>query len=377
MSLRHLFIALTTAALVTAVAACDGGDSGAALGRPEPPAVGRPIGEATTTEITPAGGVLTLADGSLAIDVPAGALGVTTELSIQPIGNYAPGAVGAAYRLGPEGLTFAVPVTLTFSATAVGRDAAALSLSYQRASGYWVRAPDVRSDAVAKTVSVDTAHFSDWTLVVPPVPTANDITGPFALVQTVDIPFSATGDATFFFQGGNADVTWYVVGGTISVPATIAWGASTCVPDSPMQSLADSVAEVKTATAELRWGVNARWDLTCTDPGGGTTREVMATYFDSLGVSLWRCARSWVGTPVCGPDFAGAAYLVDCGADGTVDASWTFSGAACGQACSPADPCKVGVHDCATGTATCQITGNAPDGTDCGGGLICTAGVCG
>ncbi|MEZ5173490.1 MAG: hypothetical protein R2850_08280 [Bacteroidia bacterium] len=38
-----------------------------------------------------------------------------TEISIQPITNTAPLGIANAYRLGPEGTTFSVPVTLSFN----------------------------------------------------------------------------------------------------------------------------------------------------------------------------------------------------------------------------------------------------------------------
>jgi hypothetical protein len=40
------------------------------------------------------------------------------------------------------------------------------------------------------------------------------------------------------------------------------------------------------------------------------------------------------------------------------------------------NPCRVGTTSCATGTAVCTESDNQPDGTGCGGGMVCQAGMC-
>jgi hypothetical protein len=47
-----------------------------------------------------------------------------------------------------------------------------------------------------------------------------------------------------------------------------------------------------------------------------------------------------------------------------------------GGACKPPGPCQTGAISCATGTATCQVTGNLPNGTSCGPQDLCENGVC-
>lgn len=49
-----------------------------------------------------------------------------------------------------------------------------------------------------------------------------------------------------------------------------------------------------------------------------------------------------------------------------------------GQACTGADPCKTHLTACAGpgATATCEPSGDAADGTSCGDGRVCAAGVC-
>lgn len=47
-----------------------------------------------------------------------------------------------------------------------------------------------------------------------------------------------------------------------------------------------------------------------------------------------------------------------------------------GASCTPTDPCKVGVFACGDGAPVCTTTGNATDGTSCGGTKVCSGGAC-
>ncbi len=66
----------------------------------------------------PEGGRLEFLSGRVVVDVPAGALTESVELTVEPVAN-APGSprlvAGTAYDLGPDGLQFAQPVTLTIA----------------------------------------------------------------------------------------------------------------------------------------------------------------------------------------------------------------------------------------------------------------------
>jgi hypothetical protein len=101
-------------------------------------------------------------------EVPAGALASPLTLSIQTITNEAPGGTGVAYRLGPEATTFTTPVKLTFTPTAAdlaGSEAPALAIAYQDSALRWNALKSITRDDAAKTLSVQTAHFSDWSVV--------------------------------------------------------------------------------------------------------------------------------------------------------------------------------------------------------------------
>jgi hypothetical protein len=165
----RLFGSLTTITLLL-FAACGGGGGGGtppppALAAPVATAVGTPLGSAATSTLGAAGGTLSSPDGRVTLDVPAGALAADTVISIQPITNHAHGGRGNAYRFTPDGQTFQMPVTLTFTyidADLEGTVAEALGAAYQSADGYWhwVKYPVL--DIAAKTVTVSIVHFTDY-----------------------------------------------------------------------------------------------------------------------------------------------------------------------------------------------------------------------
>ena len=139
-------------------------------GNPPPTAtaVGVPVGNATSATIGAAGGSVSTPDGKIALTIPAGALASNTVIGIQPITNTAHGKIGAAYRLTPDGQTFLHPITLTFTYTdddLLGTAAEFLGAAFQTAAGFWQWAGDATVDTTAKTVSVATIHFTDWSNV--------------------------------------------------------------------------------------------------------------------------------------------------------------------------------------------------------------------
>jgi hypothetical protein len=130
-------------------------------------AAGLPEGLPTFATIGAAGGSLASSDGRLTVVIPPGTFASGTEVGIQPITATAPGALGSGYRLTPEGVTFAQPVTLRFGYPA--DEAAANATDLMRVAtrdsrGHWIVQP-VTPDAGARTLSVTTTHFSDWSYV--------------------------------------------------------------------------------------------------------------------------------------------------------------------------------------------------------------------
>ena len=75
--------------------------------------------------------------------------------------------MGNGYRLGPEGLSFENPVTLTFHYSEELLDsnpAEFLWIVFQESDGSWKAMLKSALHSDAKTVTVETSHFSDWSL---------------------------------------------------------------------------------------------------------------------------------------------------------------------------------------------------------------------
>lgn len=126
------------------------------------------IGAPATQMIGVAGGTLTSPDGKVKMTIPQGAVAVNTAFSIQPITNtlYEDDASRVAWRLLPEGTVFAKPVEIVFKyddadlATTVEDF---MIVTWQDANGHWKVEP-ARLNKQAKTLTVETTHFSDWTV---------------------------------------------------------------------------------------------------------------------------------------------------------------------------------------------------------------------
>ena len=79
--------------------------------------VGTPAGDPITKTIGISGGSIASPDSVMELVIPAGALPANTDITIQPVTNEAPGGIGLAYDLLPDGTTFSKPATLTFHYT--------------------------------------------------------------------------------------------------------------------------------------------------------------------------------------------------------------------------------------------------------------------
>src|SRR5574342_363987 len=264
---RHRGRAALPVLLIVAIA-CGGDATPEVVGlAPVPTRPGAPEGPPSSASISAEGGTLSTPDGALSISIPAGAVTSPIEFTITPIANTARGAVAGAFRLGPDGATFARPVTLTFKGPAEYPPRGGLgdvAVVTQDRDGYWQRVEPATRDGGANSISIVTDHFSDWALVwTSGTPVAE---GPIELFQTVGIPFNAQGHAAVYLMNDSASFTTYVLAGTLTVPATIAVGSDTCVPDQATKSWAN-IAEIDKARRVFRWGTGVFWTLTCTSPG--------------------------------------------------------------------------------------------------------------
>jgi hypothetical protein len=132
-------------------------------------AMGTPIGDPVTKTIGASGGAIASPDGRLQLEIPAGALTGNTEITVQPVSNEAPGGLGSAYQLLPEGIAFSKPVTITYHYTdeeVNGSHPFFLSIAYQDSTLSWhTDRKNIDRDTLAKTISISSTHFSIWSLM--------------------------------------------------------------------------------------------------------------------------------------------------------------------------------------------------------------------
>lgn len=336
--------------------------------------VGRPQGPPVSGTFDAAGGVVGSPDGAVRLTVPPGAVSAPTAFTVTPISSRAPGAVGSAYRIEAGG-PFRGQLEVSFRGLGsypLGLDARSLGIRFQDARGFWREPEAVRRDTAGDSIAASTSHLTDWALVLTAPPA---LEGTFTLDQGVGIPFSATGTAALYAVPDGGEPT-YLLTGTITVPAELTRGTSTCVPDPPTQVLEPSVAEVHASV--FRWGINGRWAVTCTDSAtGGVSSGDLATLFDTMQINLGRCAGRYLGTQVNGPAAVQGSYASDCGTEGQVIATWSFRGCSPGGSCLPDDPCRSGTVSCSLGVGTCTPGAPLPPGSACGAAEVCdAAGAC-
>ena len=135
---------------------------------PTPTPIGTPVGAISSKTIGVTGGMMSSSDGTIQLEIPAGAIAGELSVGIQEITNNAPGRAGKAFRLTPEGTVFSKPVKLRFAYTdeeIVGSVPQLLSIAYQDAKGVWQMYRKPVLDNASKTITVETTHFSDWSKV--------------------------------------------------------------------------------------------------------------------------------------------------------------------------------------------------------------------
>jgi hypothetical protein len=128
-------------------------------------AIGKPIGKKLAITISKDGGSLKSSDGMVELIFPVGAVSKKTDISIQPITNLMNNGNGNAYRFEPSGIQFKKPVQLIFHYDDEEiKDSLQLLLgiAMQDDKGQWYNLNKTELDTVAKTISGNINHFSDW-----------------------------------------------------------------------------------------------------------------------------------------------------------------------------------------------------------------------
>ncbi|MCH5714783.1 hypothetical protein [Niabella hibiscisoli] len=126
------------------------------------------MGATITKTIGPGGGTLQSVDGKISIQIPEGALSAPTTVGVEPITNTNIAGIGASFRLTPHGQLFAKPITISYSweglQDSIGLPQT-LGLAYQMDDGIWKFVGASSFNATAKTISFNSTHFSDWSLM--------------------------------------------------------------------------------------------------------------------------------------------------------------------------------------------------------------------
>lgn len=361
--------------LALACAACG---SGGGVTRPTAASPGSPVAAPVSAQLGSPGGTVTSADGRLTVHIPAGALAQATTVSVQEITNTAPNGIGSAYRLGPSGSVFAVPVAITFRAD-LSRPAANQAVWFYDPTAtdkYWVPSGSLLRNVRNNLVTSQSTHFSDWSLVASD-PSQN-MAGTFTVTSSLNVstPFTANGAVSLAYSGADAVERVYLLSGSATLQTVTDATGNVCTPDSATKNLIPNVAEAFLSPAKLAWAGSALWDLTC-----GTAPDFIEMVFDDNGMTHLDCARgftSGAAAPVTTADQATGDYTIDCTQSppsiGTLRVTWNFL--RCGGTCSTGDVCATAsAYDCSSGQPVCTDTTFVAAGTACttstGGAGVC------
>jgi len=137
---------------------------------PDSTEIGTPLGEPTTKEIGPAGGLIRSEDGRLELYFPAGALSQQTVISILPVTNFAPNGTGVAYRCEPSGVLFSKPVEVFFHYSdeeAMICPPDLMGFAQQDHNGKWSFLNYNGWDSLNKTLKGTVEHFSEFPSCAP------------------------------------------------------------------------------------------------------------------------------------------------------------------------------------------------------------------
>lgn len=130
----------------------------------------------TSKEIDETGGVVAGSDGVINLNIPEGAVDANTTISIKESATVSPtNGIGKVYTLSPDGTQFAKPVKLSFQYTdkdALTTPPSAMAIAFKKSDNTWQIMPTLELDEVTNTITTETNHFSEWTLLEVPTITS-------------------------------------------------------------------------------------------------------------------------------------------------------------------------------------------------------------
>lgn len=160
--------------------------------RPDAPLRDLRLDGSTSMVLGVNGGTLQSADGSLALEVPAGALGGDTTLTVTLTSNVPSGAIGGVgYDIGPTGLVFSKPVTLRVGyipALLMGADESKLRLGTVQ-GGAWTVVSGSSVNVNQHQVMGQSTHLSVYGVMLLPAPKCVDggVAGDGGKVSTLPV----------------------------------------------------------------------------------------------------------------------------------------------------------------------------------------------
>jgi hypothetical protein len=226
----------------------------------------------TETKIGMAGGNITTPSGSVVIAIPSGALDKDVAIKIETTTEVAPQGIGVVQKLSPDGTKFQKPVTLTFNydeaeLTQKKTYPELLRVATRETNGKWETLKKVKLDKVSKTISVETSHFSDWSVIstdggisleIGNIWSFVDLSSQLSTYNKRDSCFNATtyGGDFFDFKGiqidntssADADKAWVLLNLTDKVDITI----NTYSYQWPFNNATCPIHEKKFADLEIR-----------------------------------------------------------------------------------------------------------------------------
>jgi alpha-tubulin suppressor-like RCC1 family protein/uncharacterized protein YjdB len=321
-----------------------------------------------------AGGTVVANQGNATLTIPAGALASPTTITVTPLASPpAPGRIisNAAYELGPEGTTFAQPVTLTFKYPVAANAAAdSIQLIYgisRFSNGTWNPLPGSSVDVATRTVTAQTSSFSQYGV------------GPRRYLGGVTI--TPTDVVVFVGQSRQFIGTARDLDG-LPLPIPLQWlggtgGSATITQTGVVTGVAPATGLVIAATA-------TQWIQCNPKPCRGLWRGEPATFGDSVSTSFTGIANAIVAlvpvkviaispaapTIAAGQTQAMSATLKD-SAGGTLSAqfrtvTWATSSSSVANvsaagvvtAIAPGTATITAAAEGITGTATVTVTGS-------------------
>ena len=314
--------------------------------------------EGLKTAVINANGGKLEGDGGLSVEVPAGAVSQPVTIAGGPVDDLKAPALpsevtklGLIFTLQPHGQNFGKPVSINIPFKTTGPS---MKLYTAQPNGVWAAVPGAAPQGTTLRAQVD--HFSFFVVVSEDPCIKGGKSAPDGTTCGTDKVCKA-GLCQVCQAGGSCALA---AGECKEGVLSCATGAPLCVSSSKNRPEGASCGGGKVCDEGTCKACEE--GKTCTDPAFACKVATLA------------CGS---GTPVCEATAADRKNGEGCGTGKSC-----FNGAciACeaGLACAPANACKKASIACGTGQPICEETGtNASNGTSCGTDLACLDGTCG